>query len=351
MRPMPAKPRVGVVIWFVFCCLQTLQFIRFYCVSTVLYIKIPKYLAGIERMPFQERVLPILFLKPLYSSPRFMHFAHGTGPMTAERAPFYLLSLVTFVIAGVFVQKLYGAITQSGKLYFVVYPVFLIVTLWSYVIHVDANFSYPYDMPGLAFFAAGLYFVYTRKFLPLFLVMLVGTLNRETTLFLIGLYIFDAATVPGCTADTSLRRRFALSQVSWLRVAILCAIWLAVKLPLNYIFAHNDQSENFIRFHYNLNEMGPRMWPSMLNICGYLLPIVWILRRYIVPARFANYLYIMPVWFAVMFTSGVIVETRIYGELSTYVAVALVLIVERYMTQSSPQVGQAEVQRTERIAV
>jgi hypothetical protein len=341
---MPAKPRVGAIVWFAFCCLQTLQFIRFYCVSTVVYIRIPKYLAGQERMPFQERILPILFLKPLYNSPRFMHLAHGTGAMTAERAPFYLLSLITFVIAGIFVQKLYSAITQSGALRYAVYPVFLITVLWSYV---DANFSYPYDFPGLAFFAAGLYCVYTRKFFPLLAVMLVGTLNRETTLFLIGFYILDAATTPGCTASTPFRRRFALSQVSWLRVAVLTAAWLAIKLPLNHIFAHNDQSENFIRFHYNLNEMGPRMWPSMLNICGYLLPIVWILRRYIAPARFANYLYIMPFWFAVMFTTGVIVETRIYGELCTYVSVAVVLIAERYMANLNPPVPSAEMEFSE----
>jgi hypothetical protein len=347
---MPAKPRVGVIVWFVYCCLQTLQFVRFYSVNTVLYLNIPKYLAGQERMPFQERILPILILKPLFYSPRFMHMSHGVGAFTPERAPFYLLSLITFVIAGIFVQKLYGAITQSGALFFLVYPIFLFAAMWSYVIHVDANYSYPYDMPSLAFFAAGLYFIYTRKFIPLLIVMFFGTLNRETTLFLIGIYILDAATTAGSTAFTRFRDRFSLTQVSWLRVAVLAVIWLAIKITLTHIFAHNDQSENFVRFHYNRGVMGPRMWPALLNICGYLLPIVWIFRANILSARFANYLYIMPFWFAIMFYSGVMVETRIYGELCTFTAVALVLIGERYIAQVVSAAGQPQLEISEHIA-
>ena len=346
---MPAKSRVGVVVWIAYCCLQTIQFIRFYTISAIFYLSMPKYLAGHERMPFQERVLPILVLQPMFNSHWFMRLSHGSGPFTPERGPFYILSLITFVIAGFFVQRLYNAVTQSGSLYFLVYPVFLFAALWTYVIHTEANFSYPYDMPSLAFFAAGLYFIYTRKFFPLFIVMFFGTLNRETTLFLIGIYILDAATVAGTDLHSRFRDRFSLAQVPWLRVAVLAFAWLAIKITLARIFNHNDQSENFVRILYNFHEVGPRMWPALLNICGYLLPIVWLFRANIAPARFANYLYIVPLWFAIMFYTGVIAETRIYGELCSFVAVALVLIGERYIVQVSPRVGKPEPQMSEQI--
>lgn len=330
---MPAKSRVGVIVWFTFCALQTLQFIRFYTVSATFYLNMTKYLAGQERMPFQERILPIFIIQWLYNFRWFMRLAHGSGPFTPERAPFYILSLVTFVIAGVFVQKLYNAVTQSGSLYFLVYPVFLFAALWTYVMHVEADFSYPYDMPSLAFFCAGLYFIYTRKFIPLLIVMFLGTLNRETTLFLIGIYAIDAASVAGANASTRLRDRFTLARFPWLRVTLLSVIWIGIKLVIAHHYAHNDQSENFVRFLYNLHEMGPRMWPALLNICGYLLPIAWLYRANLAPIRFANYLFIMPLWFAIMFYTGVMVETRIYGELCGFTAVAIVLIAERYVVQ------------------
>jgi hypothetical protein len=339
---MHAKLRAGVIVWIAFCALQTLQFIRFYTVSTIFYLSMSKYLAGQERMPFQERVLPIGIIKWLYRSPWFMRFVHGSGPFTSERAPFYILSLITFVIAGIFVQKLYHAVTRTGTLFFLVYPVFLFAALWTYVMHVEANFSYPYDMPSLAFFCAGVYFIYTRKFIPLLIVMFLGTLNRETTLFLIGIYTIDAASVASATRLSRMRDRFSPGQVPWLRVAVLCVLWVGIKLALARHYAHNDQSENFVRFLYNTHEMGPRMWPALLNICGYLLPIAWLFRANLGPIRFANYLFIMPLWFGIMFYTGVMVETRIYGELCGYTAVAIVLIAEQYIAQLSQRSHDSE---------
>jgi len=48
-----------------------------------------------------------------------------------------------------------------------------------------------------------------------------------------------------------------------------------------------------------------------------------------------------------MFYSGVMVETRIYGELCTFVAVALVLIGERYITQIDTRVGKPKMQMSQ----
>ncbi|MCU1321170.1 MAG: hypothetical protein JWM43_819 [Acidobacteriaceae bacterium] len=183
-------------------------------------------------------------------------------------------------------------------------------------------------MLSVGFFTAALYYIYTRRFLPLAGIMLVGTFNRETTLFLIGLFILDAASTATTNPLAKLRQRFDFRIVSWSKVGVLLGIWLAVKLTLAHIFAHNDASENYVRIIENLARLKPRLWPSLLNVCGYLLPIVLVFRHGIRPVRFANYLYILPVWFAVMFYTGVIVETRIYGGLCSLVAVSMVLIIE-----------------------
>ncbi len=329
--------------WVLYVC-ATLQFIRYYVVSTTFYLDMPRYLAGGERLPFQERVLPIFLMWPINHSAFLMrHLAHPRGGFDAPSAAtpdtlaFYLVSLASFSCAAYFVVRLYRAVTVRGTLAALVFPAFMVLTLWTYVVHIDANFSYPYDMPSLAFFAGGLLAIYTRRYLPLIVVMVLGTLNRETTLFLVGIYVLDAASreLPDTLSERvsgrlSLGERFSLQQVSWPRAALLLAIWLAIKVSLAYHFRHNDNSENFVRLWGNFGRLRPRLWPILLNICGYVLPVVVLLRSRLRPLRFANTLYILPFWFAVMFYTGVILETRIYGELCAFTAVAAVLLLEEY---------------------
>ncbi len=328
-RWLPATATEAWIILLYFCA--TLQYVRYYSKATFLYLNMDRYLNGLERLPFQERVLPIFLIKPLVDSAWVArHLTHDNGNFTAARGPLYVISLIAILIAGVFVQKLYNRVTQDGSLRFLVYPVFLHAIMWSYTIHNEANFSYPYDMLGVAFFAAGLFFIYTRRFLPLVLILAIGTLNRETTLFLVGIFVLDAASIPS-TAGTD--RRFSLRSVPWTRATLLLVIWIAIKASLARHFAANDASENFVRIGYNLRELTPRLWPALLNICGYMLPIVFLLRRTLRPVRFANYLYIFPFWVAVMFYTGVIVETRIYGELCSFAAIAVVLVIEQHMRE------------------
>lgn len=339
---MSKRRDIPLLRWVLYA-FATVQFIRFYVVSTRFYLRLPMYLSGHERLPFQERVLPILLMWPINHCAALMHALANRGhdPETASAATpqtvaFYLLSLVAFSIAGVFTVKLYRAVTSNGILSSLVYPLFLIIALWTYVIHIDANYSYPYDMPALAFFTAGMYFIYTRKFAALLGVMLIGTLNRETTLFLIGIYIIDAASRPSAHSMASFAERFDTRAIPWLRVFTLVAIWAAIKVSLAFYFAGNSNAENYNRIIENLFRLKLRLLPSLLNICAYLLPVVWIYRSRVRPVRFANYLYILPLWFAIMFYTGVILETRIYGELSAYVAVAVVLLLEDHVSRRVP---------------
>jgi hypothetical protein len=329
-------------LWILYAC-AALQFVRYYVVSTYFYLDMRRYLSGSERLPFQERVLPIFLMWPInHSSFLMRHLVHPRqgvftpSAATEQTAAFYIVSLLSFCIASFLVVRLYRAVTRTGMLEALVFPIFMVLTLWTYVVHIDANYSYPYDMPSLAFFAGGLLAIYTRRFLPLAAILFFGTMNRETTLFLIGIYILDSASrdLPGLAQERmALRERFSLSQVRWGRVAALLLIWLAVKLTIAHHFAHNDNSENFVRFWGNFGRLRPRLWPTLLNICGYILPVVVILRGRLRPVRFANYLYILPFWLAVMFYTGVILETRIWGELCSLTAVAAVLLLEDHVTR------------------
>lgn len=327
----------AAVIFLYACAL--LQFVRFYVKSTTFYLSLPLYMAGTERLPFQERILPAVLFRPILHSPWMMQrFANAHGIIKPELVPFYMLSLLSCVIIAVYTQKLYNMLSVRRSLRALVFPVLLFTLVWTYVLHVEANYSYPYDLPSVAFFTAGVYFIYARRFSALFLVVLIGSFNRETTLFLIGIYVLDAASAPSSLDDgmktemprgfAALRSRFDVRAIPWTRVALLSAVWLAIKIGLAHHFEHNDASENFLRVSYNLNRIGLRLLPALLNLCGYSIPLVVLFWSSLRQRRFANYFFILIPWFVIMFCAGVLIETRIYGELCSLSAVALVLLLE-----------------------
>lgn len=308
-----------------------LQFARFYLKSASLYIDLPTYLRGGERMPFQGRLLPALLMRAMLAIPHFGQWMqHSRGVVPASLLPFYVLSLISLCAAAVLTQWLYLSVSRSHALAAFVFPAFLYVAGWTYLLHVEANFSYPYDLLSLAFFTGGVLCIYRRWFVPLVLVMLVGTLARETTLFLVGIYVLDAASTHAMTS-TERTGRFNVRQVSLWRTALLLAVWAAVHLTLNHLFRHNSHAEAYVRVRENLGRLKLRLLPAILDICGYLLPVVCLYWTRIEPRRFGNYLWILLLWFPIMFVYGDIVETRIYGELSSYTVVATALLLERGM--------------------
>jgi hypothetical protein len=323
-----SRLRLGAICFLYLCA--AFQFIRFYAVNTTLYLDLPLYLAGKERIPFQERVLPIVLMKPIYQ-----FFLHHSGQhqraFSPERAPLFLVSLGSFLIACFFTQMLYRRVSRRRDLLLMVFPVFLFTMIWSYALHVEANYSYPYDMPSVAFFSAGLYFVASRRFYPLLAVMLIGSLNRETTLFLIGIYLLEYATPASVDGQEEGGMRLSLAHLPWLRAALLFVVWLAIKLMVAHRFAHNP-SEDTVRVGENFFRiLTPALWPGLLQICGYMVPVIVLLSRQIRAPRFRRYLWILPFWFVAMLAKGVLDETRIYGEFCPFAAVALVLIVEEHV--------------------
>jgi hypothetical protein len=313
-------------------------FVRVHLLIPVQYLKISSYLAGTERLPFQRRVLPIFLIRLLEHIPIPASIVKGHAGAFANANQIWLLliDLVAFAVFSFFCHRFYRATTKNGMFSLLWYPILIFALVWSYVLHSEANLYYPYDMLSVAFFTAGLFFVYQRKFLPLLLVMLVGSFNRETTMFLIPLVALDALA-PMTTLNPA---RLPWKRLPWLKLALLSAIWIGVKLLLGHFFQLNDRSQDFLRLGYNRPYLlYPNNWPQLLSGCGFLLPVVFLLRRRIPDTRVAAYMLIIPIWFIVMCFYGVLTETRIYGELCTLVAVACTLLLETYA--SSPKDAHA----------
>lgn len=302
-------------------------------------VDIDTYLQGTTPLPFQKRYLPALLIRAmLWCKPLARFFAaHATFMSPPARFCSMIVSTVALGIAGYFCCRLYQRTSLDKRLSFLVYPLFLALVLVSYTVHIQQNKNLPYDFTSVAFFSAGLYLIYVRRFWPLLLVVLCGTLNRETTLFLVPIFVLDAASRTDVDRDLPVLRRFRLRQVPCLRTALLLVAWFVVELTLSRMFAHNDRSQTSLRVRINLGLLRFGYLPNILNMCGYVLPALLIVQPEIRPIRFGNYLLVTYPWIVVMFVYGVILETRIYGELVPYVTVACVLLIEQIACWAVPQ--------------
>ena len=73
----------------------------------------------------------------------------------------------------------------------------------------------------------------------------------------------------------------------------------------------------------------PPAWPQLFAAGGYtILPIVFYRKR-VEDATLRLWLWTLPAWFGLMFLYGIVVESRLYGELIPYLACMGALIAEQ----------------------
>lgn len=312
--------------------LATIQFAWCYLWLTRPYVNTALYEQGLERMPFQGRVLMMLPMRWAHAS-HTLHFL--TQPFALSRFWFprpvqpevlvqAAVNVICLLLTGWFTTRIYERSSQRNLLTPMVYPLLLVVCGATYVMHTVQNFRFIYDLPSLAFFSAAMYLMYFRRHWGLFVALfLVATVNRETTLLLLPLYMINQAACPG-----RLRWRRAFGARTLLVVLPLAAAWIGWQLLIRHIFAHNP-SEFYPRLNWNVKSLlVPQAWPQLLSACAYLMLFVVVMRRRIADRRLQAWLWLLPIWFVFMFSFGILIETRVFGELIPFVVVASTLIAE-----------------------
>jgi hypothetical protein len=330
LRPWPRR---GLYLLFAFA---GYLFTRVHLLNNLQFLDMSAYIAGTERLPFQRRVLPMLILRGidriLPAASRVRHPGLLADPHMMH---LFVLDLISLAVASYFCIRLHTAVQPHSRYRLLVFPIFLWTLIWTFVAYTIYNHYFPYDLMSVAFFAAGICFIYERRFLPLALVLLIGTINKETTLFLIPVFFLDALH------PHAFSRFGAVKSIPWksfplFKTAMLFLLWLSVDLTLSHFYLHNDSGELRLRFRENLHNLAPHSLPQFFGACGFLLPVLWALRRRIPDTRIASYLLIVPLWIMVMFARGVLTETRIFGELCPLVAVLTVLLLEAYADANPP---------------
>jgi len=310
----------------------TIQFVWCYLWLTRPYVNTLLYQQGRERMPFQGRSLMMLPMRWAHQSALLKWLAHAFAgshfwfpkPVAPEVLVQAAIDVGCLLATGYFATRIYQASSRRRLLTPVVYPLLLVVCGATYVMHTVQNFRFIYDLPSLAFFAAAMYLLYFRWHWIYFAgVFALATLNRETTLLLLPLYMLNEAVKNG-------RLRWPLLlRGRTLRVVVPLAIgWGAWQLFVRHVFAGNV-SEFYPRIDWNVKSLlVPQAWPQLLSACGYLLLFVVVTRKRISDPRLRAWLWLVPVWLGFMFVYGILIETRVFGELIPLVVCAATLVGE-----------------------
>lgn len=296
------------------------------------FLHLQAYENGQDMMPCQARVLLALALRWAHDNPILVRMAAVFSASPIYRSHILPESFVLaigdvagIVLAGWAATRIYQAASKTKILTAYVYPLVLVFCAVSYVLVALHAYRFYYDMPSLGFFAVGTYLIYFRRHPLLFAgLFLVATLNRETTLLLLWMYVL-AAMVDGDTIQW--RRAYAPRTLAV--VIPLGLYWLAWHLYAERLFAHNHFAWiPAIRINTVLL-IWPPAWPQMLAAGGFsILPILYYRRR-IADPTLRVWLWVLPAWFAIMFLFGILVEIRLYAELVPYLACVSALLVEQ----------------------
>jgi hypothetical protein len=328
--------RRGVLLLALYA-LATVQLVWCYLWLVRPYVQTVHYEHGEERMPFQGRLLMAFPMRWAHTSSALLQLGGMLSryvywfPKTVQPEVLVqgVLNVACIAITGWVATQIYVAASPRRLLTPLVYPLVLVLCTGTYVLHTIQNFRFIYDLPSLAFFSLAFYLLYFRKPVAWFvLLFLVATINRETTLLLLGLFMLNRAQQGG----RILWRRLLTPRTLAVTVP-LSLYWIAWQLELRHLFQHN-RSEFYPRIPLNLTFFVlPNAWPQLLGGCCYLLPIVLIFRGYLRDATLRAWLWILPAWFAFMFVYGILIETRIFGELIPFIATAAALMAEEAILQ------------------
>ncbi len=313
--------------------LATVQVVWFYINRVPPHLHLAAYEQGLERKPFQYRVLLMYPMRWAHQSAALQGLAHRLNAMPgwfpngvrAEGLAQAPVDLLCVALAGWVARRIYVASSRTGLLTPFVYPLTLVMIASTYCLLNIHLLRFLYDLPSLGFFAAGLELIYFRRN-PWWLaaLFLVATVNRETSIFLLLFFVLAR-----CAEGGRLVWKRAWEPASLGLVIPLALFWVGWHVYIAGKYAGNP-SESLPRVYLNLGLLLlPITWPQIFGALGYVWPFLLVFRREIADPVLRAWMWVAPLWVAVMLYYGILVETRLFGELIPLFACAAALVCER----------------------
>jgi hypothetical protein len=190
------------------------------------------------------------------------------------------------------------------------------------------DYIYPYDLPAIAFFTISLYFIVRDQFWALAITTLFATLNRESSLIAIVVYLL-----------WNIQEGFKLQMLK--RTSILAAIWLAVKITVTLTLTSTGSvHENGVDFNLMLfSEAFSGNWKYLSGLLFMFggLHFVWLALLFKKKAWNERALDLASLFFlALLFYTGRWEEERIFNELIPIFTLITIwyLAPRRWLTQN-----------------
>jgi hypothetical protein len=327
----------------------SIQLVWFYVNRIPPHIHLLVYEQGRERTPFQYRLLMMYPMRWAHQSAIVIALAHrlnattglfpnGVRPEGLVEAPINLLCVVT---AGLVARRLYKRSSPYGLLTPYIYPLTLVMIATTYCLLDMHLLRFIYDLPSLALFALGIEAIYFRRSSLWFgTIFSLATVNRETSLFLLVIFAITYSFEEGYFEIRRLYSRQVLSVI--IPLAIFWVGWH--EYVVQRYAANASQSISRVWLNAGILLL-PLTWPQMLGACGYLWLLVWMWRGRIPDPALRAWIWVAPAWVAFMLYYGIIIETRIFGELIPYVACVSGLLCEERILACIPPCLRATAQQ------
>jgi len=279
------------------------------------------YADGKAAAPFRYRVLCAWAMRALMRPPHWNSLAAHSG-FFVGRPDKLAVAVIVFpcILASVWLTRRTVTLLAGERTGLVAACLLLYMSYFSLCDNYVLAFLEPYDVPAMLAFCACLYALVADRMWLFYAVFVVGTLNRETTVFLIPLLFLW-------------RRR-----LSWHALPLL-AIWGAEKAWLHHYVAAAGAEIFDLKIGYNLKEMiKPQMWPALASPFGFLWALfLWrfrVIREQPIAVATAG---LLALWVAGMVVVGQLNEVRIYTEMNALMAPCVAMIL---CTQEKP--GKSE---------
>ena len=331
--------RAVCVGWMLFVILACAHFTLRYVWRNAPFLNLPLYAQGGESLPFQGRVLMAWIL---HVSAANQHLS-GLFSVTAKILPsgigdpYHQVLLVVDYMAIVIAVMAGRAILQflTNDRAFSAWAALLVLYMSYFNLIVGYRmYMLPYDIVALAVFMVAVWLVVTERYWLLLPVVILGILNRETAVFIpvfLALYRWFGRKEPTRMAGgNELTPRPVLYHL-----VLQVALCLAIRIWIGHLFLNNPHGPPGsngafgIHLRQNLSSLvKPPQWPLLFSLFGFSLPLFFADFKRIGNRAMAYSTGVMLVlWFIAMMLVGVIVEIRVFSELTAFVMPCVALIV------------------------
>ena len=341
--------RSAQIGWWIFTLLASAQFTIRYVWRNRPYLDLPMYANGTGMMPFQGRVLMAWVLKATAANPHWSGVLTHIGAHLPEglRTPYavvilfvnYLAMIICMLVGRLTLQHLTGNATFSawGSLLLLYMAYFNLIVGY-------ALYMLPYDIVSLAAFMLSVWLVITKRYPALTLVVAIGTLNRETIIFIplfLALYTWFE--------NKDAKEAHEGSGRPWAKVlpyvAVQLLIWTALRMWIEHHFRNNPLEGSMptrwfgIRLISNLGSLTkPPQWALLLSLFGFTLPLFIAKFDKIGDRALAHSTAIvMALWAVAMLLVGNVIEIRIFSELTAFMMPCIALIIWNEWIQPAAQ--------------